>query len=40
MKKEALDELRAAVKALHAIKRRVRDLSVGITNPKVNGRSS
>jgi len=38
--KEALDELRAAVKALHAIKRRVRDLSVEITNSKANGRSS
>lgn len=39
--KEALDELRAALKALHAIKRRVQDLGVGIsTTPKAKRRSS
>jgi len=39
--KEALDELRAALKALHAIKRRVQDLGVGISaTPKAKRRSS
>jgi hypothetical protein len=39
--KEALNELRAALKALHAIKRRVQDLEVGISaTPKAKRRSS
>jgi hypothetical protein len=39
--KEALDELRGALKALHATKRRVHDLDVGIsTSPKAKRRSS
>jgi hypothetical protein len=39
--KEALDELRTALKALHAIKSRVQDLEVGIsTTPKAKRRSS
>jgi hypothetical protein len=39
--KEALDELRAALKALHAIQRRVQDLEVGISaTPKAKRRSS
>jgi hypothetical protein len=39
--KAALDELRKALKALHAIKRPVRDLDVGLfTSPKARRRSS
>jgi hypothetical protein len=39
--KKALDELRAALKALHAIQRRVQDLEVGISaTPKAKRRSS
>jgi hypothetical protein len=38
--KEALGELREALRALHAIKRHVHDLDVGFTNPKAKRRST